>query len=738
MHSHSNVCSNQSRTLFSFLPKDSGKHDENDNDDWKRSSNAEEENHLTKTRFSMPSRQSDQDPIHHRYEESQQRKQQFHLRKKQAFELHNSPVGSFPWSKLPPLLLTLCETETTIRYAFDLLCRAAKEPDAETEITHEMVYHVVQHWLSAYIAQKKTVDKPHYTNYHHHHHSNNSYHHGNNRNSNGSKKENDNETKKQRMMSPLNVWKRINNYQTMGVPLESPIYHKIMEGTTHVKSKVFTNPNGPRLAETILEKMMQESKRKNPLIRPSASSFTIAMLSWEQAAAYSPLEASREAPQRALILLNNLKSLYASGWGSEFMPDKNAYRRVMNLFAHRGDGDRVEALLEDLYAMYLDHYEQGHENSSLLRPTAPFFSLVLYSWSKSRDPDAAERAEAILEHMLDMEESGEIPNFKVQSNFFNIVMVCWSKQRTLESVAKVQSVFDRLVEYSKTDPTKKPVGASYMALIKTWSRFDPAKAEEAFWRWKEEHDNGTCEMLIDSDLIWTLVSSWCKSREPKAAEKSDGLVRFAMDEPLWEPTTAIVNTVINKWCQEKTLDGLERAHNLLTSMAAYQKDNPGSDTRPNNLTYLPIVRSLAEMGQLEKAEELLFDFFSLKQADGHRRVGSENNNSKSSHMDTRIFNCVLKGWGQQASKMPEAVIRAEDILLSTQSYGVKPNYASFQYVLDAWRRNRVSFSSPWNSTMNPPKAEAILALLEHEYGRVDTKKELYLNLRKGWKLLSIT
>ena len=358
--------------------------------------------------------------------------------------------------------------------------------------------------------------------------------------------------------------------------------------------------------------------------------------------------------------------------------------------------------MEELYALYLDHYEQGHENSSLLLPTTPFFSLVLYAWSKSKDPEAAERAESILEHMLEMEESGEIPTLKVQSNFFNIVMVCWSKQRTLESAAKVQSIFDRLVAYSEKDPTKRPVGASYMALIKTWSRFDPARAEEAFWQWKEEHDKGNCEMRIDSDLIWTLVNSWCKSKEADAAERSDKLVRFAIEDPLWEPTTAVFNLAIQKWCHEKTLSGLERAQDLLDEMIAYNEANPSSNNEPNNLTYLPMVRSWAEIGQLENAEELLVDFFS------QRPTYAEKATSKSNHLDTRIFNCVLKGW--LANKSSEAPVRAEDLLLATQSYGVRPNYASFQYVLDAWRKHK---GGNWER----PRAEAVLALLDQEYSQ---------------------
>jgi hypothetical protein len=420
----------------------------------------------------------------------------------------------------------------------------------------------------------------------------------------------------------------------------------------------------------------------------------------------------------------------------------------MNIFAHRGDGDQVEALLEDLYTLYLDHNEQDHENSSSLSPTTPFFSLALYAWSKSRDPLAAERAEAILDHMLEMEESGEMPNLRVQSNFFNIVMVCWSKQRTAESAQKVQAIFDRLVEYSKTDSSKKPVGASYMALITTHARFDPAKAEEVFWQWKKEHDEGTCEMRIDGDLIRTLVASWCKSKENVAAERCDRLIQFATesDDLSWDPSTSVFNMTINKFCQTKTLDGIKRGEELLRQMQEIYKNNPRSGCKPNNLTYLPIIRSWADIGQMEKAEELLIDYFAQRQVTTTTQNDSSNDctnsssftvsmNEKEQHLDTRIFNCVLKGWLSKASTMPEVAVRAEDTLLLTMTHGAKPNYASFQYVLDAWRKNKASFNSPWNQER--PRVDEVLSLLDREYGGVDTNRELYLTLRQGWMLLSV-
>ena len=713
----------QQRTIFNLFPSNPSRDNLNNDDN------------NTKTDLTMPSRQTDTSLIN-KHEDEQQFRHQSNLRRAEINEILNSPIGadSFSWLQVEKLLNFLIENDENTGQAFRILDRAVEEIDVEKHITNEMVFQATQQWLTGYVNQQRSIDRP-YTTYY----------------PKDTRKYDTNDTNnnKRRMLTPLNVWKKIENYQRLGIPLESQTYHKIMEGTTHVKSKVPNNPNGARLAELILDRMMAQSKRNNPLIRPSSYTFTVAILSWEQAALYSPTEAKYDAPQRALALLNKLKSLYSSGWGAEFLPQSNAYRRVMNIFAHRGDGEQVEALLEDLYTLYLDHYENDNENSSKLSPTTPFFSLALYAWSKSRDPMAAERAEAILEQILEMEASGEMPGLQVETNFFNIVMVCWSKQRTAESAQKVQAIFDRLAEYSKTDPSKKVIGASYMALITTHARSDPAKAEEIFWQWKKEHDEGTCEMRTDGDLIRTLVASWCKSKENDAAERCDRLVQFAVesDDLSYVPPLSVFNMIINKFCQTKALDGFKRGEELLRQMQEIYKNNPRSDCKPNNLTYLPIVRSWAEIGQMERAEELLIDYFAQRQVPTVTQNDSSNDydNSNSSitvpmsekeeHLDTRLFNCVLKGWLPKASVMPEVAVRAEDTLLLTKTYGAKPNYASFQYVLDAWRKNKASFNSPWNQER--PRVDEVLSLLDREYGRVDKKRELYLTLRQGWMLLSV-
>jgi hypothetical protein len=368
--------------------------------------------------------------------------------RRELLKLIEAPIGSFradTWMQAERSLRWIVDQQEDIPQAFSLLDRMVSETDSRVHLSHELLYLVVNQWCIVYTKHKRYPSS----------------------------------SKARSVLPPLAIWRKLEAYQRSGIQMESRIYHRVLEGTALCKSR--QPQQGPALAETILERMMSYSKSKNPLLRPSTFTFNAVLAAWESVSQTAP-----EAPKKALDLLNRLKTLYDAGWGRDAMPDRTTYRRVMNLFAHKGDGDQVEALLEELYTLDLESGQQ-YEN---LKPTTPFFSLVLYAWSKSKDPHAADRATVILERMLELEKSGDIPGLQVNAFCFNTVMICWSKQRSDESAVRVQALFDRLVELSQTDPLKRPIGGSYAALISTWSRVDPQKAETVMWQWKEQHDLG--------------------------------------------------------------------------------------------------------------------------------------------------------------------------------------------------------------------------------------------------------
>jgi hypothetical protein len=142
---------------------------------------------------------------------------------------------------------------------------------------------------------------------------------------------------------------------------------------------------------------------------------------------------------------------------------------------------------------------------------------------------------------------------------------------------------------------------------------------------------------------------------------------------------------------------------------------------------------------MERAEELLFEYiaevvdnsnmFDANEDGGGTYFSSEKYGQK---MRLKLFNLVLKGWSK--APPPEAAIRAEGLLLSMKQAKVKPNGASFQYVLDAWRKTNKHKKIQDRSQ---PKVEEVIAFLDREKRHIGGSKKLYPTLRKNWKLLSI-
>lgn len=614
---------------------------------------------------------------------------------------HGAVMSSSTWLKAEACAQQAAD-DGDFNLAFELLDRMAQDPNANSEMSNEVVFSVVSQWVAAYDRYQKSP-RGAYSNY---------------------------------IYSPRAVWQKIESYLQQGIHLESRTLHRVLDATALVKSKKL---NAPMLAESILERMTSLGKKQNPEIRPSFFTYNAVIAVWEAAAALSPHKsqlALKDAPERALMLLERLKALHEAGGGEDLMPDKNTYRRVMNLFAHSGDGDRVEALLQELYESYLEH---GHRN---LFPTTPMFSLVLYAWSKSKDPAAADRAATILDHMLEMEWNGEFPGLRVTAFCFNIVMVCWSKQRTRESALKAQTLFDSMLALSASDPTKRPNAGSYAALITTWSFHDPKKAEEVLWMWKREHNAGNCEMRMDNRLFSTLIGGWFYSKDPNSAKRCDKLLQYGLEGNFgeaWVPNVADFNMTINAYCRRKSIQDAERSEALLAQMKDLAKSSKGF-SGPSVSSYIPVIHALTRLGRLPDAEALLREWFDrdISRLDEDGDHESSEMAVKKKNLNTKTFNRVLKGWLSKAPVSPEAADRCEDLMLKMKEWGIRPNMASFQFTLECRKRVRKEHGRLEKSETGP-RVNQILTMLDREYesGALNADESSYVSTRRDLSLMAL-
>jgi hypothetical protein len=222
---------------------------------------------------------------------------------------------------------------------------------------------------------------------------------------------------------------------------------------------------------------------------------------------------------------------------------------------------------------------------------------------------------------------------------------------------------------------------------------------------------------------------------------------LATDSDLkFEPTVVVFNMTINAWCRKATLEGVERGEALLRQMESVSPKSSSSSSsyiscKPTIGTYVPLILGWALLGRVERAEGLLRECFE-KIRQQEEVEGRHSKSKKQHYLDTRTFNYVLKGWLTKANVLPEAAERAEELLLNMPSYGVKPNIASFGYVLDARRRSRSRYLGMHDHATTPPKVQEVLSLLDHEHrhgglGASETGRVSYLTVRQDWSLLAV-
>ena len=542
---------------------------------------------------------------------------------------------------------------------------------------------------------------------------------------------------------PSVMYNRLEHYQTThGITLHINAYHKVIEGTWSCgKSK----RNGPDLAETILRRLLEHSQHSNPLLRPTTSTFNAVLTSWQLS-----WDKSNEASTRALKLLRLLQSLYKAGWGEELKPDRNSFYFVMYLLADQGEADQVEGLLEELYELYM---ESGCADDSLA-PRHSLFSLVLQAWGNYDDTQyAAERAQQILERMLELERLGKQPSntissrneegmvgirgLRVTAAHFNMVSHIWSRSRAQEAGQRVQELFDLQSSLGQSDQAKRPNGGSYAALLGAWSHVNPVKAETVMWEWKQQYEAGNCEeMRVILPIFHAFLAGWYHSESPQAAEKCEQILQLAINGEIGECEYNITsfNMAVHAWARRGTWEDMERAEMLLKQMEEYGKKHP-EESKGISVRYIPVINGWAKIGQVERADNLI-----RKCAASHslsqEQISSSSVNKENQHLDVRSLNHVLNGWLSKVPMYPHAAERAEDLLLSSIStLGIQPSAMSFQIVLKCWHRHRRYRSqSPSAGHHHKPRVQKIIDMMDGLYrsGAWNNSRQSYLTLRQEW------
>ena len=587
----------------------------------------------------------------------------------------------------------------SFKLAADLMDRCAAESNARTRLTPDLISHMLECWLN--LLRDKSTNAPKNASY----------------------------------MKNSNMFERLREFHVAGIPLQNYHFHLLLQAsamnpasrspsassskkpTSKGSKSTGESGGGTILASEILDWMMRVSKQDNPRLRPTATTFNLVL--------QSLTKGDEQALEKALETLEQFKAL--SVWGPDMKVDRLTYRHVLFLAAKQGKGDLAEKLVQELYDTWKSN---GRDPSQA--PTASIFNLVIFAWSSSDGDkmEAAQRATTILDTMLELEDSKEIPGFRVTAECFHLPMLMWAKLETLEGCETVSAMFEFLKGdgYPKKSQ-RRPLGDTYCIAIGAWANHDIERSMELLEEYKElpkkylkknnKKNTSHHQQQNWNRVLKRLVSGWYHLKHPNAATEMQKLLKMKLP---WQPNMAIYNMVVGAVVQQNNHRAMEEAEKLLEELmgeAAKQKGKSvdSKEWQVCARSFAPIIHGWSRLGNMERAEKYL-DIW--KETCVGSESNSANGNQKQIHskdrLDRRTFNKVFRSYIRLQGKIPDASDRLESLLLRMErDYGVEPNRVSFEYALECRSQSK-------SSTTSPRKEELIRELdrLNKKSGRFST------------------
>jgi len=345
-------------------------------------------------------------------------------------------------------------------------------------------------------------------------------------------------------------------------------------------------------AESILNDMKELSTLLDTY--PTVWSYNIVMKCW----AHSK---SPDASVRTTALYEQLQqpsnNVNDDNYGSEdistishstdLKPDATSMNTVLNVLSINDGAVRTE---QKLWEFYDAHIQDPQRNPS---PDTIAFSTTINAWSKSSDPNALDRADALLRKLVELNDSENNIMHKPDIVTYTNVMQCWIKSKKPEAPEKVESMLRELQRMERDgDADIKPDAACWNSVISAWAvAGNGERAESLFLEMVDgsKTSDGPSPTLI---TLTNALKAWTKTRSPEASHRAIALL--ATMEQLYKdgiiavkPNVVHYSVVLDCLAYARKSSAAERAESMLQRMLV--SDDP--NLRPNMVSYNCVIKA---------------------------------------------------------------------------------------------------------------------------------------------------
>lgn len=393
-------------------------------------------------------------------------------------------------------------------------------------------------------------------------------------------------------------------------------YTKVINALSRSKRR-----DSASLAESYLYKMerMAESG-ENPAAKPNTYTYTAAI----EAQAYSGMEGS---PEKAEELLELMIQRYQSG-DPDVVPNARCFNAVISSHAKSamtGAAQQAEYLFDRLEGLYMSGLEEAKPNSFN-------YNSLITAWANCPDQEdengvcSARKAQEILERMEQCYAAGD-ESCKPDTVSYNAVIDAYAKSKQEEAAERAEQVLRRMGALYKEGAAIQPNTRSFNTVINAWAksgREDAAdKAQDLLDLMTRLYNEGNSKVRPDTHSFCTVINAFARSNQlTDKAERANNLFRVMKDAyekqgmKHLRPNTVAVNAVMNA-CAFTAGDILEQnrameiAHKRLKDL---EESDYGS---PDQITYGTFLKVCAnQMSDCSTRQQIIEVIFKNSVRDG--------------------------------------------------------------------------------------------------------------------------
>lgn len=323
------------------------------------------------------------------------------------------------------------------------------------------------------------------------------------------------------------------------------------------------------------------------------------------------------APQIAESVLQRMYNLHKSGLIANIKPTTSIYNSVIYAFGCAKDptsrlkyAKRAEDLLNEMTKRASDGGEKD------VQPDVRTWAAVLRAWAQSRQPDAAENAQRVLDKLENLYARGETT---VRPNFvcYTTVMGAWGNSRRKDALDKMERILKRMEQkYEETlEANVRPNTVSYVTAIDAFVRRNEndaaQRAQATVDRMIRLFKKGLGHVRPTKIVFNTLIHAWSKSSDRDAPRQAENVFKWM--ESQWiagdtqlRPDEVSLCAVLNAWANQASDVGAQRAQQIWEHMESLTLEERGfalSITAPN-IVIKAIARS-RDPEAAHKAESIL-------------------------------------------------------------------------------------------------------------------------------------